>query len=267
MPLGENTRMNRRSSFITMLLIVSVLVLAACVPESNLESAPGGANDISAEEREEIASLTPIPESELPELPPLELDVGTVDVTKAAGNITAEITLDAEDRDNLQFAGVSEVEWSDGEVSNALLLTDEGTIFEARRADPGNDVYPVTLQLNKVSRSVGTDADAEITADAITTQWGTFPVLSIEEASRPNGWHLNYQAAGNRWVSSAAIRRDMALLNLEGSAEAFNPEYRPLLGSLRFGPEFTELEPELPLPAGVEVREAIRELRIDLEGE
>jgi hypothetical protein len=153
------------------------------------------------------------------------------------------------------------------EVEQCTDLTAEGILppmFSRHRSDPTGDVFPIRLYLTNVSWRIGTDDDAEITSEEIVTQWSAFPVLSIETASRPPGFRVTYQAAGQRWVSSATVRRDGRAYEVEGRSESFDDEYRPVAGSLRFGPDFTDLEEDLPLSASVDVRVAIGEMEIDL---
>lgn len=245
---------------LAVLTLVLVGSLIACVPESDLERASGG----SGGDDDAARRLTPIPESSLPELPELELRVLSVELERGADRVAAVVTLGAGAEDRIELAGTGTIEWSDGEVTDALPMPAEELTVESRRDDPSGDVVPASLVLSNISWRPAFDPDAEITRDEIITEWGTFPVLSIENASRPPGFHLNYQAAGQRWVSRAEVRRSGPPEVATGSSGSFDDEFRPLTGSLRFGPEFDDLEADLPLPARVDIRVAVKEMRIEL---
>jgi hypothetical protein len=245
-------------SLVLFLLLSLTAILVACIPDSPIDRASGSGNVADAE------SLTPIPEDGLPGVPELQLRALSQNIERGANRVAVMISLGAGLHDRVELAGAGKVEWSDGEFSDALPVPGEALLVETRRSDPTGDVFPIRLYLTNVSWRIGTDDDAEITSEEIVTQWGAFPVLSIETASRPPGFRVTYQAAGQRWVSSAVVRRDGRVFDVEGRAESFDDEYRPVAGSLRFGPDFTDLEGDLPLSASVDVRVAIGEMEIDL---
>ena len=247
---------------VPILLVLSLaLVVAACVPESDMERAPGGGGS----DDQDLADLTPIPEEDLPELTDFELGVGTVDLRRGGNRVTAEIGLSASRDANVRIAGLGEMEWSDGEVTELVPMDGVEMRVESRRSDSSGVAEPVSIVLTNVSRTVGEDSEAEVTHDEIITQWGTFPITSIESASRPPGWRVHYQAAGQRWVSHVVLRYDSRVVDGDGSVGPFASNYRPQTGSLRFHAGIIDdLESSLPLPAEVEVREAIPRIELDV---
>jgi hypothetical protein len=241
------------------LVLVAAGTLAACVPESDLERASGGRNS-----DRNFGSLTPIPEDGLPAVPDLQLRVLSIDTERSASRVAIMVSLGAGIDDRIEFAGTGTVEWSDGETSNALPIPGGDLLIESRRTDASGEAVPLTLNLANVTWKAGTDENAEIASDQIVTEWGSFPVLSIETASRPPGYWMNYQAVGQRWISRAQVRWDGRVYVADGSAGSFDEDFRPITGSLRFGTEFDDMESDLPLRASVDVRVAIPELSLDL---
>lgn len=246
----------RRMIPVLLLLALSLLIVA-CVPETDLERVAG----TSSNDRD----LTPIPDEDLPEIDELELRILSLDTYRTGGRVAVEIAIAGARGDDIRLADTARVEWSDGEITNALPRPGANIIVEATRSDPDDALTPVRVYLSNVTRHVGVDENAEVTNDEIITQWGTFPVLGIEEARRPPGWKLEYQAAGQRWVSEARLIDDEGRVRV-GESEDFtvDNDFRPLFAVLRFGTAIEDLEAALPMSAHVEVRQAIPEMTVDL---
>lgn len=238
--------------------LLLILSLAACVPESDLEQAAGNSPG------EDAAELTPIPEDELPDLPDVDIRVQGVSVQHGAAETVAEISVSAGLSADLELADIARVEWSDGEVVNALPLEGESVVIESRRNDPDGELEPVRLILSNLTWLAGTDPEAEIRSDEIETEWGTFPVLEIESVNRPPGWKLRYQAAGQRWVSRVQAYENGLARNAGDEDLTFDEDFRPVTAALQFNHEVEDLEAALPLPAEVDVRVAIPEVTLDL---
>lgn len=235
-----------------------LVFIAACVPESDIEQAAGDRPG------EEAAELTPIPEEELPDLPDVDVRVQSVSVQHGAGEAVAEISVTAGSSADLDLADTARVEWSDGEVVDALPIDGESVVIESRRNDPDGVLEPVRLILSDISWQVGTDPEAEIDRDAIQTEWGSFPVLEIESVNRPPGWKLRYQAAGQRWVSAVRAYENRRARDARSEDLTFDDDFRPVTAALRFDHEVEDLEAALPLPAEVDVRVAVPEIELDL---
>jgi hypothetical protein len=246
---------------VTLILLgtMLILLLAACVPESDLERAPGG----RVAENEDL-TLTPIPEEELPEIAGLELRVAGVSIHRSAGRVTAEISLIAGIDARVEIAGAAKVEWSDGEVSDALPLPVETLLIESRRSDSSETAVPVRLHLTRLSYLAGTDVHGEMTPDEIVTEWGSFPILSVEQARRPPGWDVTYQAAGQRWISRLEVIHEGRHRPADGEAAPFADGFRPTTGTLHFGLEYEDFEGDLPLVTRVDVRVAVPEVEVEL---
>lgn len=250
--------MNARRVIPVLLLLALTLLIAACVPESDLERVGGSDSDDDSE-------LTPIPDDDLPPVDDLELRVLSLDTHRTGGRVAVEIAIGAGSNDDVRLADTARVEWSDGEITDALPLPGANIIIEAGRSDSDGMLDPVRVHLSSVTRHVGVDEDAEVTIDEIITSWGTFPVLDIEPGRRPPGWKLEYQAAGQRWVSEARLIDEEGRVQVGESEDlAFANDFRPVSAVLRFGTAVEDLEEELPRPAEVEVRQAIPEISVNL---
>jgi hypothetical protein len=239
------------------LLLLMPLVLAGCVPESDLERVAGTNSG-------DTNDLTAIPEDDLPDVEDLELRVMSVDIYRSGGRVSTEIAISGGSGDDIRLAEAARVEWSDGEITNALPLPAANILIEAGRSDSEGVLEPVRVYLSNVTRHVGTDTEAEVTVDEIVTRWGSFPVLDIERAQRPPGWKLEFQAAGQRWVSEARLIDEGRFRYGEAEDVSFDDDFAPVSAVLRFGTEFEDLESALPLPAEIEVRQAVREYTLDL---
>lgn len=250
--------MTPRSILPALLLLGLSLLIAACVPETDLEREAG-----STRSEDEI-DLTPVPEDELPEVEELELRVLGMDELRAGGRVSFDIAIAGEQGDDVRLADTARVEWSDGEMSDALPVPGEDIILQVTRSDPDEVLEPVRVYLSHVTWHVGTDSEAEITREGIVTQWGTFPVLGIEEGRRPPGWKLEFQAAGQRWVSEARAREDGLVRTGEDEDLTFTEDFMPVSAVLRFGTNIDDLEESLPLPAEVDIRYAIPEIELEL---
>lgn len=238
--------------------LVLMLLLAACVPETDIERAAGESVGDAA------ADLTPIPESDLPELEDVGFRVLGVNVRRGAGETVAEMSVGARNGTDLELADIPRVEWSDGEIVDALPTEGEGLIIESRRTDPEGTLEPVWLILSSVTYALGTDRQAEIRADGIETEWGTFPVLEVDSTNRPPGWKLTFQAAGQRWIEDAQAYEDSTLREAEGSDLTFTEDFRPVTAALQFDHQIEDLEEAIPLPAEVDIRVAVPEVTLDL---
>jgi hypothetical protein len=249
--------MTARRVFPLVLVLMSALI-AACVPETDLERVgSAGSNDDT--------ELTPIPEDDLPDVHDLEIRVLSIDTHRRAGRVAVEIALAGGSGDDIRLADTARVEWSDGEISNALPLPGANILIESGRSDPDEALEPVRVYLSHVTRHIGTDTDAEVNNDEIITQWGTFPVLGIEPGRRPPGWKLAYQAAGQRWVSEARLIDPEGRVRIGESEDlTFDEDFLPISAVLRFGTAIEDLEEALPMPAEVEVRQAIPEMTVEL---
>jgi hypothetical protein len=240
------------------LLVLLTVLLAACVPETDIERVGGTSS-------EEDLDLTMIPESGLPDIEELQLRVLSIDTHRTGGRVAVEIAIGGGSGDNIRLADNARVEWSDGEITDALPLPGANIIIEAGRSDSDGVLSPVRIYLSNVTRLVGVDEEAEVTGDEIITEWGSFPVIGIEEGRRPPGWKLEYQAAGQRWVSQATLIDDQGRHRVGNSEDlTFNEDFAPLTAVLRYGTEIDDLESALPMPARVEVRQAIPEMTLDL---
>jgi hypothetical protein len=250
--------MNPRGMLPLLLLLSFSLFTGACVPQTDIEREAGNiAND---EERD----ITPIPEEDLPDVEELVVRVLSMETVRGGGRVSVEIALGGETGDDIRLADTARVEWSDGEITDALPHPGANIIIEAGRSDPDEVLEPVRVYLSNVTRSIGTDSEAEVTAEEIVTQWGTFPVLGIEEAQRPPGWRLEFQAAGQRWISEVRVREDGLVRTGEGEDLTFDEDFTPLSAVLRFGTAIEDLEGALPLPAEAELRYAIPEVEVEL---
>lgn len=240
-----------------LLLAASMLVVAACVPETDIERVAGTSSDDT--------ELELIPEADLPEIDELQLRLLSLDTYRRAGRVAIEIAIGAGSHDDIRLADTARVEWSDGEITNALPLPGANIIIESSRSDRDEEFYPVRVYLSQVTRFVGTDTDAEVTADQIVTSWGTFPVIEIERGQRPPGWKMEYQAAGDRWVAEARLIDDEGRYRYGDSEDLhFTSEFVPISAVLRFGTEFTDLEDALPMRAEIDIRQAIPDMELEL---
>lgn len=240
-----------------MVLIASMLTIAACVPESDIERVGGSSGD--------DADIEMIPEDDLAEIDELQLRLLSLDTYRRAGRVAVEIAIGAGSNDDIRLADTARVEWSDGETTSALPLPGANIIIETSRSDPDEELVPVRVYLSHVTRFVGTDTDAEITSDEIVTEWGTFPVLDIERGQRPPGWKMEYQAAGTRWISEARLIDDEGRYRYGDNEDLqFSSEFVPVSAVLRFGTEFSDLEGDLPMRAEIDIRQAIPEMALDL---
>jgi hypothetical protein len=241
------------------LLLTFSLFLAACVPETDLERIGGTSSNDDSE-------LTPIPENDLPDVDDLELRVLSIDTHRTGGRVAVEIAIGgAGSGDDVRLADTAQVEWSDGELSDALPLPGANIIIEAGRSDSDGELEPVRVHLSNVTRHLGVDEDAEVTSDEIISEFGEFPVIEIEEGRRPPGWKLEYQAAGQRWVAKATLIDEQGRHRIGESEDLiFTEEFAPISAVLRFGTEIEDLETALPMTAHIEVRQAIPEMTVDL---
>jgi hypothetical protein len=188
----------------------------------------------------------------------------SIDVYRTGGRVSTEIAISGGSGDDIRLADTARVEWSDGEITSALPLPAANILIEAGRSDSDGVLEPVRVYLSNVTRHVGTDTEAEVTADEIVTRWGTFPVLDIEPGQRPPGSKLEYQAAGQRWVSEARLIDEGRFRYAEVEGLSFDDDFVPVSAVLRFGTEFEDLEGALPLPAEIEVRQAVKEYTLEL---
>lgn len=249
--------MTHHRLFSGLLLVASMLVLAACVPESDIERVAGTSSDDT--------ELDLIPEADLPEIDDLQLRLLSLETYRRAGRVAVEIAIGAGSHDDIRLADTARVEWSDGEITNALPLPGANIIIESSRSDRDEEFFPVRVYLSHVTRFVGTDTDAEVTADEIITSWGTFPVIDIERGQRPPGWKMTYQAAGDRWVGEARLIDDEGRYRYGDSEDMhFTSEFLPVSAVLRFGTEFTDLEDALPMRAEIDIRQAIPNMELEL---
>jgi hypothetical protein len=248
---------NRRLVFVLLLALLS-LIFAACVPETDLERAAGGRGNDPA------ADLTPIPEDGLLEVDELQLRVLSIEIRRRGGRVSAEIAIAGGPRDDIRLADTARVEWSDGEITNALPRPGANIVIDGSRNDPDGTLEPVRVYLSNVTRFVGTDEDAEFTIDGIVTQWGTFPILEIDRGSRPPGWKVAYQAAGQRWVTEARVFQNGRVRYGDVEGLSFNDDFAPVSATLRFGTEIEDFEDALPLRAEVDIRYAVPEIAVDL---
>jgi hypothetical protein len=249
--------MTSRRVLFCLLLMTSMLVVSACVPESDIERVAGTSSDDT--------DLELIPDEDLPEINELQLRLLSLETYRRAGRVAVEIAIGAGSNDDIRLADTARVEWSDGEITNALPLPGANVIIESSRSDRDEDLYPVRVYLSHVTRFVGTDTDAEVTADEIVTSWGTFPVIDIDRGQRPPGWKMEYQAAGNRWIAEARLIDDEGRFRYGDSEDLqFTSEFLPVSAVLRFGTEFTDLEDALPMRAEVDIRQAIPDMELEL---
>lgn len=251
--------MSVRRLFPLPLLLALTVFIAACVPETDLERVGETAEN-------DDSGLTPISEDGLPGIDDLELQTTSVDTTRSGGQVLVEIAISgAGTDDEIRLADTAQVEWSDGETTDALPLPGANITIESGRSDADEVLEPVRVHLSNVTARVGVDTDAEVTNDEIITEFGTFPVIKIEEGRRPPGWKLEYQAAGQRWVSEATLIDEMGRHRTGESEDlTFTEEFSPISAVLRFGTEIEDLEEALPMNAEVEVRHAITEMTLDL---
>ena len=251
--------MSLRRLFPFFVLLSLTVLIAACVPETDLERVGGTADNDDFEH-------TPIPEDDLPEVEDLELRVLSIETRRTGGRVSVEIAIGgAGTDDEIRLADTARVEWTDGEITDALPLPGANIIIEAGRSDSDGVLEPVRVHLSNVTRYLGVDEDAEVTTEQITTEYGEFPVLGIEEGRRPPGWKLEFQAAGQRWVSEATLIDDQGRHRTGESEDLiFTDEFAPISAVLRFGTEIEDLEEALPMNAEVEVRQAITEMTLDL---
>jgi hypothetical protein len=247
----------RRLFPVLLLTLVFALISAACVPETDLERVGSTSNNDDHE-------LIPISEDDLPEVGELELRVLSLDTIRGGGRVAVEIAIGAGSNDDIRLADTARVEWSDGEITNALPLPGANILIESGRGDPDESLEPVRVYLSNVTWHIGTDESAEVTPDEIITELGTFPVLDIDLGRRPPGWKIEYQAAGQRWVSEVRLRDDGRVRTGEYDDLVFNEDFIPISAVLQFGLEFEDLEEALPLPAEVDVRQAISDMTLDL---
>jgi hypothetical protein len=253
----ETCRMTARRVIPLLLLLMSFLI-AACVPETDLERVGSTSNNDNSE-------LTPISDEDLPEIEDLELRLLSIDTHRRGGRVAVEIAIGAGSDDEIRLADTARVEWSDGEITDALPLPGANILIESVRSDPDEVLVPVRVYLSSVTRHVGTDHEAEVTSEEIITRWGTFPVLDIDLNRRPPGWKLEFQAAGHRWVSEARLRQEDGRIRTgEGDDLVFNEDFVPITAALQFGLEIEDLEEALPLPAEIDVRQAIPEMMLEL---
>jgi hypothetical protein len=250
--------MTARRTFPVLLLLLSLFIVA-CVPESDLEQV-GRTSD------NDDHGLSLIPEDDLPEISELQLRVLSIETSRGGGRVAVEIAIGAGNNDEVRLADTAQVEWSDGEVTNALPLPGANILIESGRGDPDEVLEPVRVHLSNVTWHIGTDENAEVTPDEIITEWGTFPILDIELNRRPPaGWNVEYQAAGQRWVSEVRMREEDGRLRTgEYDDLIFNEDLTPISAVLQFGLEFEDLEETLPLPAEADLRQAIPEMTLDL---
>ena len=250
--------MTARRLIPVLFLLAFSMLLTACVPESDLERVGGVGND-------DTGDITPIAEDGLPEIDELELRVLSVDTHRTGGRVAVEIAIAGGSRDDIRLADTARVEWNDGEITDALPRPGANILIEARRTDSDGVLEPVRVHLSNVTRHVGVDEEAEVTNDEIITRWGSFPVLGIEVGRRPPGWKLEYQAAGHRWVSEARLIDEQGRVRT-GEIEdlTFDDAFVPISAVLRFGTAIEDLEAALPMPAEVEVRQAIAEMTVDI---
>ncbi len=240
-------------------LLTLTVLIAACVPETDLERVGGTADDAEFE-------VTPIAEEDLPEVEDLELRVTSIDTARTGGRVSVEIAISGTGtHDQVRLADTAQVEWSDGEVTDALPLPGANIIIEAGRIDSEEVLEPVQVHLSNVTWHLGVDEEAEVSVDEIVTEYGTFPVLGIEQGRRPPGWKLEFQAAGQRWVSEATLIDEQGRHRTGESEDlTFTRDFVPISAVLRFGTEIEDLEEALPMRAEVEVRQAIPETSLDL---
>jgi hypothetical protein len=240
-----------------LLLLASVLVISACVPESDIERVAGtSSNDNDIE-------LTP--DDALPEIDELQLRLLSLETFRSAGRVAVEIAIGAGSHDDIRLADTAQVEWSDGEITDALPLPGANIIIETSRSDPDEVLEPVRIYLSNVTRHVGTDSEAEVTSEEITTQWGTFTVLGIDRTARPPGWKMEYQAAGSRWIGEARLIDDDGRYRYGDNEDLqFTSEFVPVSAALQFGTEISNLEDALPMRAEVDIRQAIPDMVLDL---
>ena len=243
--------------FFAIATLLALTILSGCVPDSDLDRVSGNGRD-------DANNLTPIAEDELPAPPELEVRVLGVDIHRTGGRVAAEIAVAGAPGDDMRLGEIARVEWSDGEVFDAVPRMAEGIIIESRRSDPDENLVPVRVYLSSVTRRLGTDENARITPDEIVTEWGTFPVLDIQRVNRPPGWRVDFQAAGQRWVTDGHVWHEGRVREFEGEDVSFNEEFRPVSGSIRFDHRIEDLAAELPLDAEVDVRIAVPEMTIDL---
>lgn len=249
--------MTARHPLAIVALLLCVL-LVACVPETDIDRAAG------EQAGDESGDLTPIPESDLPEIPDPEFRVMNVTVQRGGGLTVAEVSIGARSGSSLELADIARVEWSDGEVVDALPLETEGLVVESRRSDPDEALEPVRVVLEDVTYALGTDEAAEIRDGEIETQWGTFPVLDIYSTNRPPGWKLEFQAIGQRWISEAVAYEGRRARDADGADLTFTEEFRPVMAALQFDHQVQDLEEAMPMQAEVDVRVAVPEVALDL---